>query len=605
MAGRLRNSVSSAVDINNSISKNSGKGSSSSPLIPISSPSLSSSAGQLHQASQEEYSDSQSTDFQSPKKYPCWPISYKITCIRSKGAILVLVLNFLVLTCVGGAYSILLPPILDNVLHIEKKHLDQVWKATLVPMVRLVVYLFYPLAGWLADTYFSRHKTIVNSMWIVCFATLVATLLISLRYAFPDHGYASIVHTYIYPLLFVLMTVGLAGFHANVVPFGTDQLQDAPGYELVAFVRWYVWTFSLSYLLYYPTCGGLDHTLHALVLSCAHSVCITLALAIYFLFQHWLLKEPAGGHPLTTIFHVLKYARKYRYARLRSAFTYWDGERPTRIDFAKARYGGPFSTEQVEDVKTFYRMLSVLASLLVIFTAAAASTTTMGLLANHMSNKPENHSTPFCLLDSLLDKLPFGFPVLWIPLFHFFVNPFIRNCRPTSLKRIGIGSLLFTVSILCAFTLDIVGHTCKPGDIPCLFLRNSTSGDNISLDYRLVILPGILGGLAWPLVAIGGYEFICAQTPHQMKGMFIGIFYCMLGVGYAFGFLLMLPFYLLASIHWPVSCGFWYYLINAMIMLAGFVIFSVVAKCYKQRKRDDPTYGQANIEAYYEAKVSS
>ena len=167
-----------------------------------------------------------------------------------------------------------------------------------------------------------------------------------------------------------------------------------------------------------------------------------------------------------------------------------------------------------------------------------------------------------------------------------------------------IPNKLFTASILCALTLDTVGHACQPGEVPCLFSLNSTSGHNILLDYRLVLLPGILGGLAWPFVAIGVYKFICAQSPHQTKGTFIGIYYCMLGVGFALGFLLMLPFYLQSSINWPVSCGFWYYLINAMIMLAGFFIFSVVAKHYKQRKRDDPSFEQANIEAYYEAKVS-
>ena len=45
---------------------------------------------------------------------------------------------------------------------------------------------------------------------------------------------------------------------------------------------------------------------------------------------------------------------------LRSAFTYCDDEKPTRLDFAKERFGGPFSTETVEDVKTFLRILIML-----------------------------------------------------------------------------------------------------------------------------------------------------------------------------------------------------------------------------------------------------
>ena len=559
-----------------------------------------SSSGQQHQASQREYYNSQSTDFDfhPPKKCPCWPISYKITCIKSKGAILVLVLNFLVLTCIDGAYSILLPPFLKSELQDEQPGVKHAWTLTLVNIIRAIVYLFYPLAGWLADTFFSRCKTIVTSMWIVFFATLIMTVLISLRYVFPED--AHYFHQYIFPFLFVMMTIGLAGFHANVIPFGTDQLQDAPGQELIAFVSWYVWTIFLSRganFSYNFTCVDVEHELQVLIRSCAHTVCISLALALYFLFQHWLTKEPAGGNPLTTIFQVFNYARKHHYARLRSAFTYWwEKEMPSRIDFAKTKYGGPFSTQQVEDVKTFYRMLTVLVSLLGIITATSASSNTMGLLANHMSIEPKNLA--FCLLDSVLDNLPLIFPVLAVPFFHFFVNPFIQNCWPASLKRVGIGALFYMAAILCAFTLDTIGHTYKPG-IPCLFSKDSKSG-HIPLDYRLIVLPSVLSGLALPISDIAVYEFICAQTPHQMKGLFIGIYYCVLGLGFALGFVLVLPFSLHSSTHWPVSCGFWYYLMNALLLLVGFIVFCFTAKCYKQRTRDDPAYEQANIEAYFE-----
>ena len=48
------------------------------------------------------------------------------------------------------------------------------------------------------------------------------------------------------------------------------------------------------------------------------------------------------------------------YPRLQSAFTYSGNERPSRMDYAKERYGGPFTAEQVEDVKTFLRILGLL-----------------------------------------------------------------------------------------------------------------------------------------------------------------------------------------------------------------------------------------------------
>ena len=60
---------------------------------------------------------------------------------------------------------------------------------------------------------------------------------------------------------------------------------------------------------------------------------------------------------------MLNFARIHRWPLRRSAFTYCDDEKPSRIDLAKERYGGPFTTEQVEDVKTFLRILGLLLTL--------------------------------------------------------------------------------------------------------------------------------------------------------------------------------------------------------------------------------------------------
>ena len=55
------------------------------------------------------------------------------------------------------------------------------------------------------------------------------------------------------------------------------------------------------------------------------------------------------------------YARKATYNTFQSAFTI-NKDPPPRLDLAKTRYGGPFTSAQVEDVKTFYRLLLILIS---------------------------------------------------------------------------------------------------------------------------------------------------------------------------------------------------------------------------------------------------
>ena len=54
------------------------------------------------------------------------------------------------------------------------------------------------------------------------------------------------------------------------------------------------------------------------------------------------------------------YTWKHKVSEHRSAFTYWEEDIPPRIDLGKDKYGGPFTTEEVEDTKTFLRILPLL-----------------------------------------------------------------------------------------------------------------------------------------------------------------------------------------------------------------------------------------------------
>ena len=70
-----------------------------------------------------------------------------------------------------------------------------------------------------------------------------------------------------------------------------------------------------------------------------------------------------GTNPFKSMWKVLSFAYKHKYPVNRSAFTYCEEQTPSRLDLGKKQYGGPFTTEDVEDVKTFLRLLLVLVSL--------------------------------------------------------------------------------------------------------------------------------------------------------------------------------------------------------------------------------------------------
>ena len=56
--------------------------------------------------------------------------------------------------------------------------------------------------------------------------------------------------------------------------------------------------------------------------------------------------------------------RKHKYPENRSALTYWEEEAPSRLDLGKDKYGGPFTIEEVEDVKTVFRMLPLFIAII-------------------------------------------------------------------------------------------------------------------------------------------------------------------------------------------------------------------------------------------------
>ncbi len=140
----------------------------------------------------------------------------------------------------------------------------------------------------------------------------------------------------------------------NIIQFGVDQLLDSSSSDIISYITWYVWGFYLSKVVVgYTYCFKMATDLLLAVL-------LTLALCSDFLFSYLLVKEPVAHNPLKLIFRVLLYAINNRYPRERSSFSYWDDRECSRLDLAKKIYGGPFTAEQVEDVKIFFRIFRFL-----------------------------------------------------------------------------------------------------------------------------------------------------------------------------------------------------------------------------------------------------
>ena len=85
-------------------------------------------------------------------------------------------------------------------------------------------------------------------------------------------------------------------------------------------------------------------------------------------YSDYFWTENIMGNPYKLVYGVIQFAIKHKHPIKRSAFTYCNDECPSRIDCEKQSYGGPFTTEQVEDVKYCKSMISLGPALLLDLT---------------------------------------------------------------------------------------------------------------------------------------------------------------------------------------------------------------------------------------------
>ena len=241
------------------------------------------------------------------------------------------------------------------------------WLTTFVALVFYygVSKLFFPFAGWLADSHFGRYRVIKYSMWLMWLGSLLLVINRIVHYLLPNNQFLDAIMILV---VFCINMVSLAGFHANIIPFGVDQLPDASTEQLKAFIRWYYWTRNIGVSILIPfncvICSITSNVTIGIIFTVVSSaLCLSLALSSDFLLGHRVKSQYKKNNPFRLIRQVLFYAMKHPHPASRSALTYNQSYHPKRIDYSMDIYGGPFSYDEVEKVKTFMNMLKAILAI--------------------------------------------------------------------------------------------------------------------------------------------------------------------------------------------------------------------------------------------------
>ena len=495
-----------------------------------------------------------------------------------------------------------------------------------------IMFLSYPLLGYIADVCLTRYRTLKCSFIFLIIGCTIGLILfviifVSLTNKFEEKSLSSN-YMYILILPIILITTGVGLFEANALQFGLDQLLEAPTPKLIAFIHWYYWTHNVVQLvLMYLTIGWLpiEKTIRALsqheadiindtlftVLGITLGLAAVGSLVLLHKSKSHLYILKAGLNPFKNIYKVLKYSWNHKVPEHRSAFTYWEEDIPRRIDLGKNKYGGPFTNEEVEDTKTFLHILPLLLCLFGFHLAGDGYSTHD---QPHMTSCP---SLPVLLL-IVLNPSHIGtlVVVVVIPTYRLIINKCSRYIKKVQmLTKMWMGLYLSLVQVVF-YIIVVINHDSKywlqhssaacitnygqyyqhSPEMVCLNLRfqlfrnSCTTTDNpVDNTYLWFIIPQLLNGLSSLLVSMTVFEFICAQAPRTTQGLLIGLWNATFSIRYLLVGLVDL--FIFETTSWLIFEG-----VKVFLILVSLVLFSCVSRCYRYRERDEIVNVQGMIE---------
>ena len=426
------------------------------------------------------------------------------------------------------------------------------------------VYLSFPFFGLLADVWVGRYRIISFGLLLCFLSWIMSGIGLILKYVHQEYAFLSFL-----VIAYILETIGYTSFKANIIQYNIDQLVGASAYELSAVIYWHSAGIPISFAVYLLGRCLIPEDYFLCVTFILTGVSVSSVLVSLSLFKHQLENISLIKNPVKLIVRVLCYARKHKYPENRSALTYWEEEAPSRLDLGKEKYGGPFTMEEVEDVKTVFRVLPLLIAVVGYSLTDEVYHWVMSRL-----NICENN-VPFlnCALSTGFVTHLTSALILLIYLFIFRACFLKLNHR--ILGRVPIG-------IFCGL-IAMISNSMIFYFFPAHVSSRSSTCHTLYVN-KLLFLPQILEGLAFVFILPATIEFTVAQCPVHMRGVMVGMWLASIGFGYALNISLKYPF----GCHNEFICpSYYYYMTRSILVLLTLVVFIILAKRYKNRVREN------------------
>ena len=454
--------------------------------------------------------------------------------------------------------------------------------------------LLAPFCGWLSDTKIGRGNAIYLGLLLGWIGTLIQAMGGCLQYISCHCDTVSFIGRYAFSgIALCLMFASLSLLYTNILPYGIDQLMNESTVKIRAFIHWF-WLCLYS--------GHLSSlTSDELTISVVAFALFSVSLCLHFLSKHRFEHIPIPN-PYKIVFKVLKFSLKTSHTRRlhRSAFTYW-GEEPSRMDLAKERYGGCFTHEEVENVKTLLRIVVIFATVFPLFASIVPFIIRLSnFTAQFEDGSKENARDAIWIIGKFT-------PFVLVPLFELVILPLFPKLEYfiiNPLKGLGLAYILLILSIVSVFLIDLIGRLVADinSNMPCFFILEPVE-KTIQVSYWILLIPSVLAGTSYFLSFICSFRFLCSQAPFGMHGMIIGLFWFLssifIDIGLSITF--VVSYHKMNSVSF-MSCTSWFSMIFGIFAVIGLVAYVLIARWYVNRVRDTDLGLRAAVEEHWEQR---
>lgn len=504
----------------------------------------------------------------------CRKPKYQLRKISSKAAVLVLVWNTLTTSIFGS---------LDNLDAVFDLTEDPI--STVVPYITLFISALF--AGWLADTYLGHYHTAKIGFVLLFIGSVMQSVLIVARHVSDVH--------YKWPegLSIAMVTLTAAIGYGSVaiqlvtlLQVGLDQMPDSSVRNITSFIAWFVFSVFIGFWISeFSSNIGSKHCFghyFPIVWSLFPVACMAIVLiSDIFLTPKWLIIEPKSSQSLKSIYQILDFAAKHKAPPNRSSLTYWEESLPSRIDFSKMKYGGPYSIEQVENVKTLFRILALSVPLWASMTSFYMLSNTIDLISFNGTILDDNWCPSQAIKYLTYDW--FLLAMVLIVIYEFAVYPLIGNRIPTALRRMGVSTLLIAIFNTVTVAISVAYYFDSYVPVIVAYLHEFVS---------CVIIVMLL---------TASIEFVTAQSPYNMRGLLLGYVWCINSFTFALAYLIL---YGILKIENQKVVLLVHTVVASVLGCFGLVAFVFLSRWYKGRIREDVVTPHMFVEEAYDRYLS-